>query len=525
MSLKSHLLDTLDQACAQKLVEGLRVGIEKEALRVTANGRISPLLHPEKLGRALTHRSITTDFAEAQLEFITGANTDTSASLTELRDLHIFAAKNIPEGEIFWNASMPPALAGEDEIQIATYGSCNAARLKTLYRQGLAYRYGKTMQTISGIHYNFSFPDEYWQAMRAQNVEDLSLQEYRSEGYLSLLRNLQRHGWLLLYLFGASPALDASYTRGAPQGLEQLGAATLYGPYATSLRMSDLGYSSVVQGKLDIHFNSMHDYLFGLRAALETSEQVYEEIGLGEDGAHKQINTHQLQLENELYGSVRPKRVGRNGERPIRALCNHGVEYIELRSLDVNPLIPVGIDAEQVTFLNVFLTLMVLLDSPAISAEQQAVLQDQLRLVAREGRRPNLQMPALETSLSNAAGELLEAALTLAEKMDGAETAHFSRAVLAQMKKVEEPERTPSAQVLERVLIAGSWQAFMQDMAAAQTANLRAVTLPSEVETQMQALVSESVAAHAQLESDEELEFEQYLAGQRYYQRAPEGPC
>nr|WP_068089450.1 glutamate--cysteine ligase [Pseudovibrio stylochi] len=517
MAGKSRLnLTPISEEHASVLRGALKVGIEKEALRVTPDASISQHPHPEALGQALTHKYITTDFAEAQLEFITPAESHMPTALETLLNLHVFTAKALPQNELLWNASMPPAINGEDEITIATYGNCNAARIKTLYRQGLAYRYGKTMQTISGIHYNFSLPNEFWELLRKQQHDKRAMQEFRSDGYLALIRNLQRHGWLLLYLFGASPVLDSSYVNQKVEGLEPLGDHSLAGEFATSLRMSDLGYSSVVQGKLDIHFNSMKDYLQGLRSALATSEKLYEDIGLLEGGSYKQINTHQLQLENELYGSARPKRVARNGERPIEALCHQGVEYIELRSLDINPFLRVGIDEEQINFLNTFLVLMSLLQSPAISGEEQRALQAQQLLVAREGRRPGLKMPAIENTptLKNAGHDILAKAREVALLLDGGVAADHVQAVEDQLAKLEDVQKTPSAMVLERAKHYGSWQDFVQALSKAQTDNFRAMTLDIDEQRHQQAMVAQSRVAHAQMEAGAEQDFDQFLHNQ-----------
>ncbi|MEI8610602.1 hypothetical protein P4S70_17200 [Enterovibrio sp. Hal110] len=145
---------------------GIRRGIEKETLRTTKRGTLAQTPHPKSLGAALTHPFITTDFAEAQLELITPAFTDKLKMFEHLASLHHFVATELPQGETLWAGSLPPVLPNDDDITIAQYGTSNAAQMKMKYRRGLANRYGKRMQTISGIHYNFSFPEVFWQQLQ-----------------------------------------------------------------------------------------------------------------------------------------------------------------------------------------------------------------------------------------------------------------------------------------------------------------------------------------------------------------------
>ncbi|MTI15751.1 glutamate--cysteine ligase [Rhodobacteraceae bacterium RKSG542] len=505
----------------QDQLSKIRVGIEKESLRVTSDNKMSMHEHPEGIGKALTHKFITTDFSEAQLEFITPATANMADSIQFLRNLHIFTARNLPRGEYFWNASMPPHLEGEESIRIAEYGNSNAARIKTLYRMGLAHRYGKTMQTISGIHYNFSLPEELWNMLQPASLREADPQYATNNGYLSLIRNIQRHGWLVLYLFGATPAIDSSYVQGRDVGLEPLGDETLIAPYGTSLRMSDLGYTSVVQGKLDIHFNSMEDYLEGLKAALDTSEDLYERIGVQTEGHYKQINTHQLQLENELYGSVRPKRNALPGERPITALCRRGIEYIELRSVDINPFLPVGIDEQEAMFFNVFLTYMALSESPSIDTAEQKQLNEQLQLVARFGRKEGLELPfyGKGVTLKEAGLMLLEKMRDLAKAFDealGTEGAH-EEALDAQLEKLKDSSLTPSAKVLAAVKEYGSHQAFIEAIAKTQTDHFKVLPMDKTQEKMLEAQVAQSRAAHSQKEQEQEVSFDKYLNAQSHY--------
>ncbi|HGW5396781.1 TPA: glutamate--cysteine ligase, partial [Klebsiella pneumoniae] len=163
-------------------------------------------------------------------------------------------------------------------------------------RKGLALRYGKTMQCIAGIHYNFSLPERLWPLLRQAEGSELSERDYQSAAYIALIRNFRRYSWLLMYLFGASPALDAGFLRGRPSQLERLDEHTLYLPYATSLRMSDLGYQNNAQAGLTPCYNDLQSYIDSLRQAVSTPYPPYEKVGTKQDGEWVQLNTNILQI-------------------------------------------------------------------------------------------------------------------------------------------------------------------------------------------------------------------------------------
>ena len=306
-------------------------GIEKESLRVRPDGSLSQQPHPKALGSALTHRAITTDFSEAQLELITGIHPSPEGVLKELSDIHVFVQKNIGD-ELIWPNSMPCILAADQEkIPLGQYGSSNIAQAKTVYRRGLGNRYGRLMQTISGIHYNFSIPNVLWEALGK------TTQDSRTEAYFGLIRNFRRWSWLLLYLFGAAPAVCRSFVRGTDHKLEPFSEGTYYLPHATSLRMGRLGYQSEAQSALDISYNSVADYSRSMRMGLTESYPDYSAIMPAEDGEYPQLNDAVLQIENEFDGTIRPKRTTQSGERPLSALNERGVEYVEVRCVDLNP--------------------------------------------------------------------------------------------------------------------------------------------------------------------------------------------
>lgn len=434
-----------------EVLKGLTRGIEKESLRVTEQGALSAQPHPQGLGSALTHPQITTDFSEAQLELITGVHDTPEACLAELEAVHRFVYQNIG-AERLWPSSMPCLLGEDSDVPLGQYGSANIAQAKTVYRRGLGHRYGRLMQTISGIHYNFSVHQSLWQAL---GVND---QDERTAAYFGLIRNFRRWSWLLIYLFGASPAVCRSFISRSSSGgmqhdLEELDQGTLYLPYATSLRMGPLGYQSAAQSELHISYNCLDEYAKSMVAALTDEYPPYTKYGLEVDGVYQQLSTTVLQIENEFYGTVRPKRRTESGERPITALRARGVEYVEVRCIDLNPLCPVGIDAQQIRFIDNFLLLCLLADSPPDSVEESGrMARNQMSVVSR-GRDPQLLLEDdqnQQRALNDWATELLDACSTITDWLDTAHTdTQYRQALDAQRDKVADPQLTTSAKIIE----------------------------------------------------------------------------
>ncbi|MDP5293012.1 glutamate--cysteine ligase [Oceanimonas sp. CHS3-5] len=374
-------------------IKGIRRGIERESLRITHAGQLAQTPHPSVLGSALGHAHITTDFSESLMEFITPVSDSVETLLAQLSDIHRYTVRHL-DGEQLWPLSMPCLLKENEHIPLAQYGSSNVGRMKTLYRQGLHHRYGSNMQVISGVHFNFSMPDSFWVEWHELEGNGRYLQDFVSDAYLGLIRNFYRFGWLIPYLFGASPALCGSFLQGREHQLpfERLGKGTLYLPYATSLRLSDLGYTNSAQAGLNISLNSLDEYVASLRRAIGTHAPEFARIGVKVDGEYRQLNDNVLQIENELYAPIRPKRTAESGEKPTEALEARGVEYIEVRSVDVNPFSPVGIDPGQIRFLDTFLLWCLLTPSAPLEEDEIALNRRNFTKVVLEGRKPGLML-------------------------------------------------------------------------------------------------------------------------------------
>lgn len=502
----------------QHLLRDICRGIEKESLRVTPHGKLAQTPHPDSLGSALTHQWITTDFSEALLEFITPVNNVVGQSLKTLEDIHRYVYGQIGD-EMLWATSMPCVMGVDEEIPVAVYGNSNVAKMKTAYRHGLSHRYGRVMQTISGIHYNFSMPLEYWDQAWAADGQDCELVDYVTERYLGLIRNFRRHVWLLVYLFGASPTVCASFLRGNGQhGLEAFDTSghTLYLPHATSLRMGDLGYNSAAQRHLKVCYNSLGNYVQTLRSAIMQPHPDYAAFPHGANGDYQQLNDSLLQIENEFYSPIRPKRVTRSGETPLHALTDRGIEYVEVRCIDVSPFDPLGIDSAQIRFMDCFLLHCLLSDSPACDDAEQDSIAANLEAVVNRGRQPGLQLRRREQTLGLAewASQLLEEMQDIAQAMDRIQGCdEYSASLADQRAKVADPERTPSARVL-REMRDGEKSFFHLGLAYSEqwTAHFRANPLPADRQRVFEREAQRSLEAQREIEAADAIGFEQYLA-------------
>ena len=444
-----NLIDRISKSDAKDTLIYGRFGIEKESLRVSQS-RISRTKHQESMGSPLCHRYITTDFSEAQLELITPPLMDKKAGLNFLENTHHFVSHKI-EDEIIWPFSMPPFIQSDDEIPIASYGSSNLALFKTTYRNGLSHRYGRTMQAISGIHVNYSFPEQIWQSTLFTN-ENTNSQELRANIYFRTLRNLHRMNWLILYLFGASPIVTKNFLQNKYERFQKLDSQTYYLPYATSLRMSDLGYQNINQSNLAVSLDSLSEYTSDLKQATETKCEDFQKIDKKTTEDYPQINPNILQIEDEYYAIARPKSNSVSNMRLITELNDSGVDYIELRSLDLNPFQRIGIDLDTIHFLEVFLIYCTLKSSPYIkNGEIEEIKQNDL-FVATRGREPGLKLSCnqKQISLENWANKILDEMMPIAEFLDD-KTTSFTSIIKKLNTKIKHPEETASAMLLDKI--------------------------------------------------------------------------
>jgi glutamate--cysteine ligase len=498
------------------IIRGGRKGLEKESLRVTPDGRIAQTPHPRALGSALTNENITTDYSEALIELVTPTFTTSWELLQYLTDLHQFVYQHMDD-ELLWATSMPSIIEGDASIPIAQYGKSNVGRMKTVYRNGLGNRYGRVMQAISGVHYNYSFPQAMWDPWAELMQSRERGQPFISDRYFHLLRNYRRHGWIVLYLFGVSPVVCNSFLRGRDVTLPRLSKDTSYEPYATSLRMSDLGYRNRNQAGLSVSVNSLDEYVRDLSRAITTPHEPYEKLGVNVDGEWRQLNANILQIENEYYSFIRPKRVARSGERPTKALLRAGVEYVEVRALDVSAFDPVGVNQNKLRFLEMFLALCLMKESDPLGNSESDALDANHVIVARRGREPGLtlQREGRGVPMLSWARELLDSMQGIAEVFDSGDQARpYSAALAVQAAKVEDVSRTPSARMLRELESTGeSFFDLALRMSRLHKEYFLALYQPNvQRQAEFAAAAEESLRAQKAIEAADGMSFEQYLS-------------
>ncbi|MGB5831087.1 MAG: glutamate--cysteine ligase [Thiohalocapsa sp.] len=535
LSVPSRHLGAFADLTARALLADNLLGLEKEGLRVACSGSVAKTPHPEALGSALTHPYVTTDFSEALIELVTPALPTPDQVLDLLRDLHLFVYRHIGD-ERLWATSMPCVLGGGADIPLARYGTSNAATMKTVYRRGLGNRYGRVMQIIAGVHFNFSFAHALWPILQQAQGSNASIADFRSASYMGMVRNLQRLGWLIPYLFGASPAVCKSFVQDAMTDLQSFDEKTLYYPFATSLRMGDIGYQNRQEEGtgMKASYDSLDAYTRSLTWAIQTPCPDYEAIGVKTNGRWEQLNDHVLQIENEYYSTVRPKQIADWMERPTLALRRRGVRYVELRSLDINAFHPLGIDARQMRFLNCFMLYNLLLDSPRIDARERRAIDSNQVIAAHRGREPGLKLECRHgdrIELRAWANQVLDAMQPIAELLDaaddgvgnGAGSGPHADALKAQFEKVADPDATPSARMLGEMRDRGEGFAeFARRLTDAHRDYFRGLELDPDREAWLASVAQASIKRQQEVEAADDFDFDEFL--RRYFAQTETRP-
>ena len=453
--MTDKFLENLSKHSFISFLENSKIGLEKESLRVDKNGTISYKMHPKEFGSSLTNRYITTDYSEALIEIVTPPCSSHKEVLNYLENIIAFIYKNLDE-EYLWPASMPCIIAGDKSIPIAYYGTSNAARMKTTYRRGLGNRYGRIMQVISGIHYNYSFSDKFWKEYSLYKNSKKNLKDFKSEQYFIISRNLLRNGWIVAYLFGCSPAVCKSYLSGKKTSLESFDEYTYYEKYATSLRMGDIGYQNNIEEDMgvNIDYNSIEKYAKSLDDAIKKPSREYEKIGVHKDGYYKQINANSLQIENEYYSTVRPKPDPNLKTRPSLALLENGVNYIELRSIDNDIFSNTGIELTQMYFMELLIIHSLFSDNSEISKEEHADIRNNFKNVAHKGRDKKIKIIkknetiCIEKELNKILNEMESIAKTMGHIKNDK---NYEISILQQKDKIHNEKLIPSNLVIDRM--------------------------------------------------------------------------
>jgi len=515
--INQQRLSLIINAGLQKQLYDCRIGLEKESLRVSSEGKIAQTPHPEILGSALTHPFITTDYSEALLELITPPCDSEEDALTFLEHTQAFVQQHLPN-EILWANSMPCIVTGEASIPIAEYGPSNLGMMKTVYRRGLGHRYGRMMQVIAGIHFNFSLPESFWPAYQALLQDKTPLQDFIARHYFAMIRNIQRYGWLIPYLFGASPTVCRSFIDGVPAGLEEFDEFTYYQPYATSLRLGDIGYQNSKEDLSGIkaNYNSLEEYIESLTCAINTPYPDYEKIGIKINDEYQQLNANLLQIENEYYSTIRPKQLAGVVEKPSLALKRRGVRYVELRSLDLNVYEPLGVTLPQMRFLQGFLLFCLTQDSPPISDVERKSIDYNINTTAHRGREPGLQLRRNGDNINlQAWGKELLIAMegSFALLDDAHDSRHYSAALHLQHEAIHDSDRTPSARIIaEMSANKEAFFPFSMRYSQQHAQHFRSVALSSEQIAFFQESARQSLQEQHQIEARDTLSFDEFLA-------------
>lgn len=445
----SEISKSLKNENKEQLLVEVKFGLERENQRVSSNGELALTPHPIEFGDKLENERITTDFSESQIEIITPPCNSAEEVYDELNKINTEVEKSIGN-ELLWPLSMPPKLPIENDIPIASFSNTENGKYKEIYRKGLALRYGKKMQMISGIHYNFSFGEGMINFLYNKFGEDTDKRAFVDKIHFQVARNFLRYSWMLIYLFGASPSCHSTYysvinkeidvvhdccprcakiiknvdedtlTNHTNENKFSHVCVAQMNQYATSLRVSRFGYSNSLKS-MNIYFNNLEEYSEKIRKMISTEDDEYSKLGIYQDGTQIQLNGNILQNENEFYSSIRLKQPMKEGETPLEALENRGVDYVELRILDLNPFEKLGLSLEQMNFIHIFMLFCLFEPSPLISEKEHSNINSNHHLVSLFGRKENLKLQTYDDipiNLKTWAEDLFEKLTTIANFID-----------------------------------------------------------------------------------------------------------
>jgi glutamate--cysteine ligase len=284
--------------------------------------------------------------------------------------------------------------------------------------------------------------------------------------------------------------------------------------------MSDLGYTNKTQAGIAISLNALDEYILDLGAATCTPEPAYECFGVNVDGTYQQLNSNKLQIENEYYSPIRPKRVAKSGERPTTALRRGGIEYVEIRSLDLSIFDPAGINQNTMRFMEAFLVYCLIEESPPFEPGALAESSSNQSLVAKQGREKSLRLrrDGQDIQLVDWAREILTNVSAIAEVIDRSErTESYASAVAEMAARVDDPDQTPSARLLYELRDSGaSFFEFALEVARSHKKYFSTIApLPEQRASELEQETRLSVERQRAIEAADDIDFEEYLA--RYF--------
>lgn len=434
------------------LVDG-KWGIEREFQRVTYDGNLALTPHPAAFGGKLVNKEITTDFSESQIELITPAFSSVEEVDLYLNNLHEKVSTELGN-EYIWPLSMPPRLPEDKLIPIAKFDDSKEGQAAYLYRQGLANRYGKKMQMISGIHFNFSYGNKLINLLHKELGLSDKKQKFTDDLYFSVARNFLRFHWLLIYLFGASPSFDETYNTELMMQIEKIRkccpqCCNDYLEYATSLRSSRYGYSNPLPDSNSVFYNSKDEYIQKIKSLMAKKSKRFAKLDA-------QLNDKILQKDSEFYSSIRLKQITAPGESQINALDNRGVMYAEVRILDIDPYEKAGISLKEMRFLQVFLLYCLFEESKPIDSNELKTINNNHSLVALSGRKPKLMLNSLSGQITSLVewGEIIFSKLYLiAGLLDNEDNGNgYSLSVQEEYHKLIDISLLPSSKIQHEMI-------------------------------------------------------------------------
>lgn len=310
-----------------------RFGIEKESLRVNENGELALTNHPKFFGDKIKNPYITVDFSESQIEMITPTESSVEKAYDFLRNIHEIVATNLKD-EYLWSQSVPPILPSEELIPLGKFPQ-NKELEK--YREKLALKYGRKKQLLSGIHFNFSFDDEFLKELYELSKEKTSFKEFKNNIYLKISRNYFKYGWMIIYLLGASPVIHETYLQKCIDKMKKFTEDTYYFEDLVSFRNGSCGYRN--EKDFFVNYESVDKYVESLERLIEKES---------------------ISSAKEYYSPIRLKT--KNPKEILLELKNNGIEYLEFRSIDLNPFSEIGIEKADLEFLHLFILFLFLKD-------------------------------------------------------------------------------------------------------------------------------------------------------------------
>lgn len=414
-------LANLSKLSSNEILEG-SFGIEWESLRAKDDGKLSLTPHPAVFGDKLTNPLITTDFSESQIEIITPTFDTIDDAFENFSLLSDMVNASLPQDEYLWFQSIPCILPYWDQIPIAQYSGEGESSQK--YREDLARRYGVKKQMISGVHFNFSFSEKFLKKLYSLENDDLSFKNFKDDIYLKIARNYLRYCWLIIYLTGCSIGSHKTFSNDC---IHLMDAKDDYGSYYStrgpSFRNASCGYKNLKD--LYPSYNSVNEFVGDINSFIDNGD---------------------LSEAKELYTQIRLKP--KNPKDLLNSLKDSGIEYIEIRTLDINPFYQCGIVNRDMKFLHLFLIYMLVKDeSDYLAWQNEAKINEERTAESGYVDSMRLLRDGCEVTLKDWAHEIINEMYDMCDELgiDGFDTLNLM------MNRVLNPDFTYGKMLLSLI--------------------------------------------------------------------------